>query len=145
MTLVTRLFVDTGPFIAYYSRRDQDHTTATTTFRKIAQGETPYRKLYASDYILDEAITLCRARTRDHKLSVQLGTDLLTSKTIVLLNVDKAVLKGSWELYKQRGDIGLSFTDSTTAVLARTHGITDLYTYDHKDFNPLGFHTISKL
>jgi len=31
---------------------------------------------------MDEAVTLLRARTRNHKLSVQLGTDILTSKTI---------------------------------------------------------------
>lgn len=89
--------------------------------------------------MLDEAITTCRARTGNHKLSVELGTDIFDSKTVVLLKVDADALKGSWELYKQRAEIDLSFTDCSTAVLARTHGVSDIFTYDD-DFNALRFH-----
>lgn len=70
-----------------------------------------------------------------------LGTDILSSKTIVLLKIDGDALKESWELYKQRAEINLSFTDCSTAVLARTHGISDIFTYDD-DFNSLRFHGI---
>ena len=59
--------------------------------------------------------------------------------------VDEEALMESWSLYKERSQIDLSFTDCTTAVLARRHGIVDLYTYDDRDFQPLGFHTIAKL
>jgi predicted nucleic acid-binding protein len=51
----------------------------------------------------------------------------------------------SWSLYKERSQVNLSFTDCTTAVLAKRHGIVELYTYDDRDFQPLGFHTINKL
>ena len=94
--------------------------------------------------MLDEAITTCRARIGNHRLSVELGTDLLGSKTIVLLKVDEDTLKGSWELYKQREEINLSFTDCSTAVLARTHGVSDIFTYDD-DFNALRFHGLSSI
>ena len=52
-----RPFVDTGPFIALYSKTGAHHADSVETFRKIDRGETPYRKLYTSDYILDEAVT----------------------------------------------------------------------------------------
>ncbi len=121
------------------------HASSVKTFEKIGRGETPYRKLYTSDYILDEAVTGCRQRTRTHAPSVELGTAILSSESIVLLKVDDEALAESWELYKERSEVPFSFTDCTTAVLARRHGIVDLYTYDDKDFQPLGFHTISKL
>jgi len=54
------------------------------------------------------------------------------------LKVDESTLKGSWELYKQRVKVNLSFTDCSSAVLARTHGISDIFTYDD-DFNSLRF------
>jgi predicted nucleic acid-binding protein len=94
--------------------------------------------------VLDEAITTCRARTGNHKLSVELGTDILGSKTIVLVKVDEDAFKGSWELYKQRAEINLSFTDCSTAVLARTHGVSDIFTYDD-DFNSLRFHGLKSV
>lgn len=107
-------------------------------------GETPYRKLFTSDYVLDEAITTCRTRTRSHRASVELGTFILASKSIVLLRVDDDVLNGSWKTYKERDDVELSFTDCTTAFLAKTHGIIDLFTYD-ADLQALNLHTVSKL
>ena len=44
-----RLFLDTGPFIARYSRVDIHHLDSVETFKKIGRGETPYRKLYTYD------------------------------------------------------------------------------------------------
>jgi predicted nucleic acid-binding protein len=140
-----RLFIDTGPFIARYSRADTHHLDSVKTFEKIGRGETSYRKLYTSDYILDEAVTGCRQRTRAHAASVELGSAILSSESIVLLKVDDLALEETWELYKERSEVQLSFTDCTTAVLARRLGIVDLYTYDEKDFRPLGFHAISSL
>jgi predicted nucleic acid-binding protein len=94
--------------------------------------------------VLDEAVTLLRVRTRNHKLSVQLGTDLLASKTMILLKTDDDVLMGSWDLYKQRSDVALSFTDSTIAFLTKKHFISDIFTYD-AHFEALGFHVLNKL
>ena len=124
--------------MAFYNKRDGQHASARDSFARIARGETPYRKLYTSDYVLDESLTLCRSQTGNHKLAVELGTDIFGSKTIVLLKVDESTLKGSWELYKQRVKVNLSFTDCSSAVLARTHGISDIFTYDD-DFNSLRF------
>ncbi len=58
--------------------------------------------------------------------------------------MDADNLKGSWELYKQRSDIPLSFTDSTTAFLSKKHFITDIYSYD-RHFKALNFHTLQSL
>lgn len=131
--------------MARHNKREREHPGAVESFNHIRNGDTPYRKLYTSDYVLDEAVTGCRRRTRNHRLSVELGTAILSSESIVLLKVDDNALEESWELYKERSEVNLSFTDCTTSILARRHGITDLYTYDDKDFQPLGFHTISSI
>ena len=130
--------------MAFYNKRDGQHVSARESFARIGRGETPYRKLYTSDYVLDESITLCRSQTGNHSLAVELGTDILNSKTMVLLKVDGDILKGSWELFKQRAEIKLSFTDCSTAVLARTHGVSDIFTFDD-DFNSLRFHGVRSI
>lgn len=131
--------------MAYYNKKDIDHSSAVESFRKTAENKNSYRKLYTSDYVLDEAITNCRVRTRNHRLSVQLGSDILSSKTIVMLRVDQDTLTQSWELYKRRGEIELSFTDCTIATLAQRQGIDSIYTYDEKHFGALGFHPLVEL
>ena len=113
------------------------------SFARIARHEIQYRKLYTSDYILDEAVTTCRRRTKSHELSVRLGTDILSSKSIVMLNVDEKTRQESWKLYKERGDVKLSFTDATCVTLARARGIFDIFTYNAREFRP--FNVISTL
>ncbi len=58
--------------------------------------------------------------------------------------MDDGVLEQAWELYMTRSEVALSFTDCTTAVLAKAHGITDIFTYD-ADFRALGLITLSKI
>ena len=130
--------------MARHNKRDRDHAEAVESFNRIRREETPYRKLYTSDYILDEAVTGCRQSTRSYKLSVELGTAILSSESMVLLKVDEEALGEAWELYKTRSEVALSLTDCTTAVLARKHGITDIFTYD-ADFRALGLVTLSKI
>ncbi len=91
-----KLFIDTGPFMARHNKRDRDHTSAVESFDKFRRGETPYRKLYTSDYILDEAVTGCRRRTGSHKLAVELGNMIFSSESVALLKVDAEVLGESW-------------------------------------------------
>jgi len=140
-----RLFIDSGPFVGYYYNEDQHHRESLDSFAKIARHETSYRKMYTSDYILDEAVTTCRRRTRNHELSVQLGNDLLSSKSIVMLRVDEKTRDDAWKLYKDRNDLNLSFTDATCAILARTHGISDIFTFNTREFRPLHFNVIQSL
>src|SRR6266581_3290555 len=67
---------DTGPLVAFYSKRDGRHASARDSFARIARGETPYRKFYTSDYALDESLTLFRSETGNHKFAVELGSDI---------------------------------------------------------------------
>jgi len=139
-----RLFIDTGPFMARHNKRDKQHSSAVESFDKIRDGETAYRKLYTSDYVLDEAVTGCRQRTRNHGLSVELGTLILSSESLLRLRVDEDTLLEAWELFKSRREIALSLTDCTSAILARKNGITDVYSYDG-DFEAIGFRVLSRL
>lgn len=128
-----------------YYKEDQHHGESLESFAKIGRHETHYRKMYTSDYILDEAVTTCRRRTKSHELSVRLGTDILGSKSIVMLRVDEKTLEESWRLFKERNDLNLSLTDATCVVLARTHGIPDIFTFNAREFRPLNLNVLMSL
>jgi predicted nucleic acid-binding protein len=98
--------------------------------------------MYTSDYILDEAVTACRRRTKSHDLSVRLGNDILGSKSIIMLKIDEKTLEEAWRLYKERNDLNLSLTDATCVILARTHGISDIFSFDTRDFRPLHLNVV---
>lgn len=130
--------------MALHNKRDRHNPDAQEAFVKIRDGKTSYSKLFTSDYILDEAVTGCRQRTRNHGLSVELGDLILSSESLLMLRIEPETLVEAWELYKSRKEIPLSLTDCTSAILARKQGITDIYTYD-SDFGALGFQTITRL
>src|SRR5205807_8940199 len=112
--------------MARHNKKDKQHSDAVESFDKIRDGKTSYRKLYTSDYVLDEAVTGCRRRTRNHELTVVLGTLILSSESMLILRVDENTFLEAWELYKSRREIPLSLTDCTSAILARKQRITDM-------------------
>lgn len=126
-----RIFIDTGGFIARYHSRDEHHNDAINYLRKIESGEAGIRKLYTSDYVIDETITTIFARTSSFDVAKKCGEAIIRSKAIERLPVDEKVFGQAWEFFKARGEIGLSFTDATSAVLMRKKGIDAILGFDN--------------
>lgn len=139
-----RLFLDTGAIVALHNKDDEHHAETKKLFDRIAAGELSVTKLYSSDYILDESITTCYARTANRKLATELGRALLESKSIIMLKVDQAMLEEAWRVFSQRFlDVPLSFTDCTTYALVQAHSIPHIFSFD-SDFDKLGLNRVPK-
>jgi predicted nucleic acid-binding protein len=139
-----RLFIDSGPLVAYYSIRDKYHATAVKSFETIFAGASAYGRLFVSDYVFDEALTTLRTRTRNHNVSVRMGTEILTAHSFSLLKVDDEVFRSSWELYKSTDDLALSFTDCTIHTLVSKYGIHTVFSYD-QELYALGLPTVNHI
>ncbi len=125
-----KVFVDTSGFIARYHSKDEHHDDAMDYLQRIESGEADVRKLYTSDYVVDETITTIFARTTSFEAAKKCGEAIITSKAIERLIIDGESFRGAWEFFKARGDIGLSFTDATSMVLIRKKGIDAVFTFD---------------
>lgn len=125
-----KVFVDTGGFIARYHSKDEHHDGAMDFLQKIESGEADVRRLYTSDYVIDETITTIFARTSSFDIAKKCGEAIITSKAIERLLVDDDTFRQSWGFFKARGDIGLSFTDATSMVLMRKKGLDAVFTFD---------------
>ena len=121
--------------------KDSRHEDAMSYLRKIESGEAAVTRLYTSDYVIDEVVTTIFSRTGSLELTKEYGQVIIESKAIERLAVDEETFLQSWELFKRMGSIGLSFTDSTSAILIKKKGINAVFTFD-EHFKKLGFNTV---
>lgn len=125
------LLIDTGLF---YAQQDEDasrHDTATRALMEALGSE--FGRLYTSDYVHDEAVTLVRKRmgTFEDAKTVSdriTGTDSVAP--IKLLFVGERYLDPSLDVFERYSDHGLSFTDATTIALVKAHDIDSVLSFD---------------
>lgn len=91
------------------------------------QGE--YGKLFVSDYIFDEAITLAYVRTGSKKFAYDIGK-FAKAKPINFRFIEPIDFDKAWELFQQYEDKHLSFTDCTNIALMERLGIETIFTFD---------------
>lgn len=131
-----RLFIDSGAFIARHSKNDTNHDKAVKLFQQILEGRLPVTRMYTSDFVVGEAVTVSLVRA-SHKHAVALGDAILNSKSIELLRVDEETFKEAWKIFKKY-DQGFNFTDCTSFALMMKNNINHVFSFD-KHFDILGF------
>ncbi|MDJ0269286.1 MAG: PIN domain-containing protein [Aigarchaeota archaeon] len=95
------MFLDSNVFIAFYNKRDSNHTRAVELINMIANADlgTPY----TSDYIFDEAVTTALARTGRMTIALNLGRMILgeiTKPFVTMLKVDEDAFRMAWLFFK---------------------------------------------
>ena len=124
------VFVDTGAWFAYFVRRDPDHRAATDWAR------TNREPLLTTDYVIDELMTLLKLR-ESHRVAAAAGEALLQQNVARVERItDRDFLEG-WNVFRQYGDKGWSFTDCTSKVIMERLGITHAFAFD-TDFEEFG-------
>ncbi len=122
------IFIDTGVFVAARNKNDVNYTRAKELFKSVLKGD--FGRIFTSDYIIDEAVTLALVRTRNHQIAVNTGKFILESPRIEKLTVSPDECNESWKTFLKLGKKFLSFTDCTSLVLAKNHGITRVMSFD---------------
>jgi len=118
------IFIDTNVFVAYYNKRDIHHERSLELIKRAIEGY--YGKIFASDYVFDESVTVTLVRTKDIEKAIALGEYILNSE-IELLSVGETCFFESWNLFKE---IEMSFTDCTNLSLMKSYGIDKIMTFD---------------
>ena len=117
-------FVDTGAWFACVVPWDANHAAAAAWMR---QNRDP---LITTDFILDETLTLLRARNetpRAQALGDQLFGDILAN----LYFVSEAEFREAWQVFRNYADKEWSFTDCTSKVVMEKLGVTTAFAFDH--------------
>ena len=134
------LFVDSSAWLAAYDRGQRGHAEVVAALRQARKGRT---SIVTSDYVLDETLTLVRARV-GHRLALTIGDAVWRKGGAELLLVDDPIRENAWEIFTKYAEHDLSFTDCTSAALMRQRGLDTICSLDHH-FVVLGFTRIPEL
>jgi len=125
------IILDSSLLLAFFNRKDINNEKAEKVMSALKEGV--FGKLFITDYIFDEFVTLAAKRTRID-LAIEWGQGLLDSQNIEFLTTDSAEFKTAWELFKQFKE--LSFTDCTLLAVSKHFGIDNIASFD-SDFDKI--------
>ena len=117
------IFVDTGAWYAGVVERDENHPRAKAWLEQNNQ------RLCTSDYIVDETLTLLRARGH-LQTAIDLGSMLVTARAAALFHVDVADVREAWNIFRNFQDKQWSFTDCTSMAVMRRLKIRQAFSFD---------------
>lgn len=126
------LFVDTGPIYAQHDEDAPRHGTAFEALRKVSAGE--YGRLFTSEYVYDETVTLVRQRTGRFEPAKQVGDRIRGvgpfPRTFDLLYVSELEFEDAIETFERYEDQSLSFTDASTIALVERYDVDAVLSFD---------------
>lgn len=126
-------FIDTVTLFASFFADEKHHTKAKKIVGAIA--EEKVRNVVYSDYVLDELLTLARAK-KGAAVSNKILEEIINSE-IKMVKIEQRHLSLAMELFKSYEK--LSFTDCTTVALMLDLGIREIYSFDK------GFDSVTKI
>ena len=118
------IFVDTGAWFACVVPWDANHAVASAW---LSQNRDP---LITTDFILDETLTLLRARNETPRAIAQ-GDQLFGGTWAKLHSVTEQDTRNAWQLFRNYADKEWSFTDCTSKVVIEKLGLTTAFSFGH--------------
>lgn len=126
-----KAFVDTAAWFAFVRKDDPDHGWMKAAF-KVWES-----RLVTTNFILDETVTLIRARL-GYPLAVRMGETLQDPSVVELARVEPEDEEDAWRLFVKHKDQAFSFTDCTSFSVMHRLGLRAALTSDHH-FRQAGF------
>ena len=129
------VLVDTCVFFAFYSLRDRYHMDAVALLIHAVEGV--WGRVYVSDYVLDETLTLLKYRLGGDTARAFYDS-FVRSGIVRVIYSDEDVISDALELFfRNVGRRGFSFTDAVIVSVLRRYGIDLLLTFDLRSFSGL--------
>ena len=127
------IFLDTGFYFALISKKDIHHKKAQKIFKKTITGE--FGKIYTSDFVLDESLTLMNCRTNGKRKDLLKKIfDLFLGKEPIahIIKVNENWLKEIYIFQSKitKPDNPISFTDASNIILCQKLKIEKIIAYD---------------
>jgi predicted nucleic acid-binding protein len=128
------IFVDTGGWVAFIAQ-DEEHHLLTKQW--IQQNRQP---LVTTDYVLDESLTLLKARGKP-KRAEELGTLLFGGSFVQLYYLSPNDILSAWQMFLRYSDKDWSFTDCTSRVVIEKLRCRQAFSFD-QHFRQFGIVTV---
>lgn len=128
------IFVDTSAWYAASSARDVNHHAATRFLSSVQE------RLVTTDYVVDESLTLFRARGANHH-ALTFGSEVIDASFADLVTISDQDFLDAWDVFRRFHDKEWSFTDCTSRVVMERLGIQQAFAFD-EHFGQFGTVTV---
>lgn len=116
------MFVDTSAWYAAYVPTDAAH-------QRVQAFLSPSQQIVTSDYVIDETLTLLRARGHNRR-ALMFGEHMFRQDVVKILMASEQDLANAWIIFSTMADKSWSFTDCTSFAIMRRLGIVRVLTLD---------------
>lgn len=117
------IFVDTGAWFAMAVPLDQDHIAVAQCFSQSVA------RLITTDYVIDETLTLLRARGYGQR-ALALGEEFFNGSIAEIYHLDENDVRAAWRVFRQYDDKEWSFTDCASKAIMERLRITQAISLD---------------
>lgn len=117
------IFVDSGGWFASVVTDDEDYETARIW---LEENKEP---LFTTNYIVNEMLTLLRARGENQK-ALEIGNLFFRSLLADIYHLSEKDVLQTWEIFKTFSDKNWSFTDCSSKFICEKFGINQAFAFD---------------
>ena len=118
------IFADTSAWFAAVVPTDSDYPHAA---RWLAANS---EQLLTTDYVIDETLTLLRARGERQRARV-LGEKFFASSMTEVYVLTEDDIRQAWSVFHRYDDKSWSFTDCASKVVIEQMNISEAFAFDH--------------
>ena len=119
--------LDSSLLIAFKVSNDAHHAKAIALMKQIVVSES-FGKPIITNFIFDETVTGIFVRSKNLKLAVEYGNELLASLEVLEINEEN--FREAWKMFSEQKNSRLSFTDCTTIAVMNAHSTRQIATFD---------------
>lgn len=123
---MSRVFIDTGAFVALRNRAEREHADARRMFHELLAKRAT---LLTSNHVFSETYTVLLVRAGRHE-AIKWGAGFRASSAIELLRVDEEIEDAAWSILESYADKSYSHVDATSFALMERHDIGTAFTFD---------------
>jgi predicted nucleic acid-binding protein len=91
------IILDSSFIVSFAVETDTNHLKAVKIMDEIEKGK--YGRVYITDYIFDETVTVIFIRTKELAKAVSVGNAL--KKSVEIIDVDKNSFENTWNKFKR--------------------------------------------
>lgn len=117
------IFVDTSAWYAAIIPSDENHKAVSEWLNENTE------PLITTDYIVDETLTLLRARG-ESKRALLMGERFFESKMVEVYLLTEGDLIETWKVFRRYDDKEWSFTDCSSKIVMEALGVTKALAID---------------
>lgn len=118
------IFVDTGAWFASVVPSDSDHQNAILWLKNNRES------LLTTDYVIDETLTLLRARG-ETKRAIVLDEAFFSGKLATIYYLTENDINLTWGIFRNFCDKEWSFTDCSSKLVIEKLGIRKAFSFDN--------------